>query len=535
MNRHRLIRALAALVVPVTLTACGGAAPALLPVAPPIASAAPEPVVVPVAEVPAAEPAPAPLPPEPEPPTLTFPEEPFRAALPKAGAPRSLQQPKLVTFRLKNGIEVFLVERHELPTVTLDLVISGGQTTDAPGKPGTASLCSALLDDGTEKLAKLAFEEALADTASSVSSWAGADQHGVGMSALSRHLDATLALWADTLLHPGLRQEDHDRNVQQLIASLAQQVGSPAALGGRLYGRVFYGESHPLGQVTTAASAGTITREDCVAFAKERLAPEGAQLFVVGDVTRRQLEQALGARLGAWQGRATPGAALPAPTPTTARVVFVDVPGAAQSQLYVAHVGPARKAPDYHPTLLMTSILGGGFSSRINMNLREDKGWAYGARGGLRYLPAFSTFAASSSVRADVTAPAVAELFKEITAMKSGTRPLTDEELTREVNGLVRGLPGRFSTGGQIIGSFRELVYYGLPLDTWTSFQKQVGKVKRGDVELAAKTHLHPEDARVLVVGDGAKVLGPLRELLAAGTLGAGELIVMDPEGRLAP
>jgi zinc protease len=473
--------------------------------------------------------APDPAPPE----AVAFPIEEFRARRPEAGPARPLVPPEIERFSLPNGVQVYLVERHMLPTVWADLTFDGGPINDPAGKEGLADLCMNVLDDGTEKLDKFAFEEALGDLASNVSAYTSIDQQGLRMRTLTKSLDATLELWAGALLTPGMRQADFDRDLAQTLASLKQSKGAPASLAGRLFGNVFYGTDHPVGQVSTEASLQAVTLADCKAYVADWLKPAGAQMYVVGDVSRAEIERRFGARLASWQGQPKPSVALDQPRPRDAKIVFVDVPGAAQSQIYLGHAGPKRLDPDYFPTRIMVSILAGDFSSRVNMNLREDKGWAYGAGGGVRYYRTFGSFRVGASVRTDVTKDSVLELYKEVQKMSGGE--VADAELAREKSAAVLGLPAQFATGADVMSSYRTLVYFGLPLDYWARFVENVSAVTREAVSAAAKAHLRPAQLTVLVVGDGKSVLPGLRELIESEALGQGALITLDADGKVVP
>jgi zinc protease len=475
---------------------------------------------------PPAAPAPAPAP---APAAIVFPEEPFRAHQPAAGDPRDFAAPHVERFTLASGIDTYLVERHNLPIVSLSLEMEGGAAVDPRGKDGLAGVCSALMSDGTDKLDKLAFEAALADLASEVNSGAGPDLHQVSMSSLRKNLDATLDLWADTLLRPGLRQEELDRSLKRRIAGLAQLKGSPAGVAPRLAGSIVFGPQHLHGRMATEGSYRALTLADCKKFVATRIRPSGAKLFVVGDITRAELTSKLAARLGGWTGRAPAVARPGAPHPRKGKLFFVDIPRAAQSMVLVLAPGPQRKAADFHPTSIMSGILGGGFTSRINMNIREKHGYAYGASGGFLYTRDGSHFRSTASVRTNVTKESIQEILREVSAMASGEP--TDEELTREKDGRVLALPARFATGEQTLAAFRELVYFGLPLDYFDSYVGKVKAVDRTAVKKAAARHLHPGELQILVVGDGKVVLPRLEELVAAREI-PGPIVKLDADGK---
>jgi zinc protease len=519
MLAHRSTGCLLALLL---VPACAGPQADVPPPATPAAAAKPAEIAVETAR-------PAPI---------VFPDEPFRGKQPSPGEPRTLATPQLERFELPSGISVYLVEKHTLPLVSLALEFEGGGALDPKGRDGRASVCAGLMSDGTQKLDKIAFEEALADLASNVNSDAGVDRHEVSMTTLRKNLDATLDLWADTLLRPGLRQEELDRNIKRRLAGLTQLKGSPAAVAGRLGGSIIYGPAHLHGRFPTDASYRALTLADCKDFVTEHVKPKGARLYVVGDITRAELTSKLEPRLAGWSGRSKVAVHPGKPQPRKGKLFFVDIPKAAQSVVQVLALGPPRKAPDFEPTSVMTGILGGGFTSRINMNIREKHGYAYGAGGGFQYTREGSTFRANASVRTNVTKESIQEMLKEIRglALASAGRgdasaAPTEEEVAREKDARIQGLPARFATGGQTLAAFRELVYFGLPLDYWSRYIPAVKAVDLKAVKRAAARHLRPSDLQILVVGDRQAVLPKLEELVASKEV-AGPIIVLDADGK---
>jgi predicted Zn-dependent peptidase len=486
---------------------------------------------------------------------LVFPDEAFRATQPAAGPQRPFHLPAVKPFTLNNGIKVYLVEQHALPLVSIDLSFEGGSMTDPAGKEGLASVCMAMLTEGTARLDKLQFSEALADVASNVNSYASDDAQGITLSSLSKHFDATFALFVEALRTPGFRAKDFDRMIKRRSESVRQARGNPAAVANRVAGPVLYGAKHPFGTVTTEQSLHAITLDDCKAYATTWLEPAKAKLFVVGDLTEAQVRRYFeGEALAGWKGRGPRLAKLPAPKGLAGRIFFVNVPGAAQSQVTALHFGPKRNARDYFATSMLGAVFGGGFSSRINMNLREDKGYSYGARGGFGYTRDYGTFTASASVRTDATYQTLLEIEHELKALASGAKPIADDELTREMQGAILGLPGRFQTAQAALGQYRGLVYFGLPLDYYNSYVANLGRVTKASVKTAATKYLKPEQLVYVVVGDGdAKVVvrsgdkdvpyekdgqqltlrQALADLAARGEVGKGGLVELDPDGRV--
>jgi zinc protease len=467
-------------------------------------------------------------------PVQEFPNEPFRKEQPTAGPARPLKTPSLQRFSLPGGISVYLVEKNTLPIVSMSLTFEGGQATDPTGKEGRASVCAGLVSAGTEKLDRIALEETLADIASEIDSGASDDQHYISTDTLKKNLGPTLDLFADTILTPGLRADEFERMIKRRIAGLAQMKGNPAAVAGRLTGGIIHGVTHPYGRFPTETSFGAITLDDCKKFVADYVKPQGARLFVVGAITKAEIISELGPRLKTWTGRPKAAPTIAVSKPRPGKIFFVDMPNAPQSVVQLLHLGPPRKAPDFQPTAIMGSILGGGFTSRINMNIREKHGYAYGARGGFEYTRKGGVFRAGASVRANVTKESILEICKEIRAIQSGDSegaPKPDE-LLREKNGRILALPAQFATGASTLGAFRDLIYYDLPLNYYDGLVAKVEAVDLPAVKKAAGKYLHPESLQLLVVGDGKTVLPKLKEL-AAGKELSGKITILDADGKV--
>ncbi len=482
-----------------------------------------------------------------------FPQEEFRGQKPAAAAPRDFNLPGISQFKLGSDIDVYLVERHELPTISLELNFDGGSLSDRAGREGTASHCMAMVSQGTESLDKLAFEEALADIASNVSSYAGVESQGVSMTTLSKNFAPTFALFTESLLKPGFRKDELDRMVKRSLESIKQAKGSPGSVARRVVDGTIYGPQHPYGTISTEASLAKIKITDCKAYHKAYIKPKGARLFIVGDMTQEQITEAFAPLLKSWKGAPKKLAKIGGPKARKGRIFFVDIPGAQQSSIYVAHPGPSRMDPAFYANQMMTGVLGGGFSSRINMNLREDKGYSYGARGDFNYNRYFGTFIASSSVRSDSTRQSIEEILREMTRLKDGSDAAKNDELAREQNGAILGLPGRFATASDVLAMYRRLVYFDLPMTYYNDYVKNFSAVTLADVNAAAGKLLQPESAIVLVVGDGAApqikrtedkkdvplevegaqqtLLQTLQALAASEAGGKGKLVILDADG----
>ncbi len=556
MTTLRTLTKLSAIAALTTTMACGGAEKGTVPVNNPVPHAE---KTEPVPETKTEEPTKEVKPPEvtrTEPPiqNLVFPDEDFRKAQPKAGERRPFKLPRLKRVNLPRGMRGYLMEQHDLPTISVSMVIPGGSINDPKGKEGLASVCMGLLTDGTKQLDKIALSEALADTASSVSSYASRDEQGISMSTLSQHFDATFKLFYDSLMTPGFRKAEFDRSIKRRLARLRQARASARSVSRRVSRMVVMGQDHPQARVITAKSLRSLKVEDCVTYHATWIKPRGAKLFVVGDMTTKQLRAKFGKGLKAWKGRAKRGARIGKPTPMNGRVFFINIPGSAQSSVTILKRGPKRKARNFLHNSMAAAVLGGSFSARVNMNLREDKGYSYGARAGFTYTRKHGGFYAGAAVRSNSTYQSIIELWNDIQAMAKGTKRATKAELTRERNGAILGMPGRFSTGSRALRNYRNLIYYKLPLNYYNTYTNKLSRVTLAQVNRAAKRHFKLKNAKVLVVGDAnaplkvrvdgkdkpllvdgkqVKLLQGLKMLLASGKLGKGKLVILDADGNV--
>jgi zinc protease len=296
------------------------------------------------------------------------------------------------------------------------------------------------------------------------------------------------------------------------LTQLVQQRENPTAVAQRSFNQALYG-AHPYGytELGTQASVQAISRDELVAFWKAAYQPGNAALVVAGDITEAQLRALLGKHLGNWSGAGERAAPVAATQAESAKVLLIDKPGAPQSALRIGQIGVARSSPDYVPLEVMNNVLGGMFSSRINLNLRERNGYAYGAGSGFAFRRGAGPFVATSNVRTDVTAPAVKEIFNELRDIRE--KPVTEAELNLSRDSLARSLPGLFETNSSMAGSSAQLFVHGLPLDYYQKLPASILSVTAADVQRVAREHLQPERMVSVVVGDRSKVEEGLKGL----------------------
>lgn len=456
-----------------------------------------------------------------------------RAKMPGVGPAPRFAPPPVVRRKLSNGLELLVAERHQLPILSLNLVFKGGETLVPAAQNGLASLTAALLTEGTATRDTLALAGALSEIGASLGASGGLEESTVSMTTLARHQDQALELFTDVLLHPSFPDRELNRLRTQRLAMIKARTDRAESVAGLVFPRILYGEGHPYGRpdLGTLASVAAITRDDVSAFHKRLFVPGNACLVVVGDTTPDAIASTLETAWKSWAaGEATAQPKLETPTPPQGVSVYlVDKPGAAQSVLAVGQVGVPRSTPDYIPLTVMNAVLGGQFSSRINLNLREEKGYTYGARSSFDFRLGPGPFQAGGSVQTDVTKEALVELVKEVTDV-TGPRPITDAELAFARDRIVRGFPGRFETTSGVAGTLGDLFVYSLPDDYFATYQAKVEAVTKDDVNRVARAHLDPARMTVLIVGDRAKIEGPLRTLPFAKVINA-----LDPDGKPIP
>jgi zinc protease len=476
----------------------------------------------------AAEPPPAPSPPPPPAPApapvavpvRVTPDAPFRQHPPTGEPDVAFVPPPIQSFKLKNGVRVLLVERHDLPIVSVRVfaVVGAGDLPKEP--PGLLSFLGSMLEQGTSKKSALDLSDAFEAIGALHGAWVDWDSGGATVKVTTEHLDAALALLGDVVVHPAFPEAEIERLKARRVASIQQEKNAVGAMSSNAMAAAIYGRGHPYGNSLwgRAEDVPKLTRAELLKAYAALFAPSRAAIAVAGDVTKEALAPKLEATFGAWQGAAgaivTPKA--PAPSHDEARVVWVDKPGAPQSVVRLAEVGVPKLAPDRDAIAVMNTILGGMFSSRINLNLREAHAFTYGASSGFQMRHGPGQFSAGGNMVADKTAPAIAELFKEVRAMRD--RPVSDEELETAKLSIKRAMPARFETVSEVTGALEDIAVYGLPLDEYATRPARIDKVTAEDVMKAAKAHLHPDQLKVVVVGDRAK-LEPTLETLHLGAI----------------
>ncbi len=453
--------------------------------------------------------------------------EPDRSLSPGVKPTPSFHLPRVAISSLGSGLKLFVVERREVPKVAASLLVRRGASAESIERSGLASMTAEMLEEGTATRTSLQIEAELDRLGSHLSTGGSREWSAVSLDCLKRHLPESLELMADVLLHPSFPSEELERLRKQRLDGFLQERVSPGAIAGKAVRKSLFGRTHPYGWPVAGeeSSVRKLQRADLEQFYLRHYAPSVSALIVVGDISLEEAESAAERAIGSWSidtfGDVNVEPAAPAPRKTC----FVDRPGAAQSEVRVAMLAPPRATPDYLVLEVLNTVLGGGFSGRLNLNLREDKGYTYGAFSSIRYGTVQSVFLGSAPVESSVTKQAIQEIMKEIEDLHQWRRPVTSEELTNAKENLVRGFAQRFETLSQIAGEIAELEGYGREPDELRDYTDGVEAVTLAALEEASLRYLDTAHSILVVVGDKAKVaegllsleLGPLVRLDADG------------------
>jgi len=454
----------------------------------------------------------------------------------KAGPPAvetfpALAFPDLQRHKLTNGMPVVIASRPGVPVARVSVLFDAGYAADQGRKPGTASFTMGLLDEGTQRLGALAIATRAESLGADLSAGSSLDTSYGAISALTENLDASIGLLADVLRNPTFPAGEIERVRKEWLASIAREKTSPDAIASRLLPPLIYGPGHPYAIPFTGsgteASIAALARDDLVAFHRDWIRPDNATLIVVGDATPAAVLPMLEKHFGNWQAPAAakPAKPLPAAAAVTApRVFLVDKPGAIQSNILVGLATPPTGAPNSLEMDTMNEVLGGTFTSRVNMNLREDKHWSYGARSSLADARGQRPWLLSAPVQTDKTVESMREIQREVQEF-IGPRPATSDEVTRIRNRDVRELSGRYETNAAVAGAIAEMIIFGRPDDYVRTLKDRIEAQTDDGVRAAAREALDPARLTWVVIGDLAKIEQPIRDLKL------GTVQVLDADG----
>lgn len=452
-----------------------------------------------------------------------------RSSLPRLGPEPSFTFPEIRRGRLTNGLDVWTAEHHDVPLVSVLVLVRAGAAFDPAVRPGLAAITGDLLDEGCGDLDALGLHDRLGRLGAQLETEVGADATLVGLTTLGRSAAPSLALLAEMVAAPRLDERDFERVRDLRLNRLLQLREMPPAVAERVFARLLYG-NHPYGHlpIGTEESLRAMDPGETRTFHREMYDPSRATIVAVGDASHESLLSLVDGAFGGWTRAAAPHsypdpAALPVPALDPAggnRLYVVPRAQAPQSELRIGHVAVSRTSPDYHALVTMNLVLGGQFVSRINTNLRERKGYTYGARTSFDFRRGPGPFALHASVQSESTADAVNEAMAELQAIRHD-RPVTSEELELGRAALTRGYPRNFETAEQIGRALAQLALYGLPDDYFTEFVPKVQALTARDLTHAAAQHIHPDRLLVVIVGDPEKIGGGLTDV------GMGEPVIL--------
>ncbi len=450
-----------------------------------------------------------------------------RTKLPEPGTPPDPKFPALERATLSNGLKIVLAERPSIPQVRFDLLVDAGYAADQSAVPGTANMTLAMLDEGTERRTSLEISEELQRLGADLSAFSRLDYSSVTLEALREHLDASLALFADVVLHPSFPQRDFDRLKKQQLAAIAREKAEPLSLALRALPQLVYGPGHayatPWSGTGTEESAAKITRADVATFHRDWFKPNHATLIVVGATTMSEIRPKLERLFAGWKpGDIPPKNIKDVPLPPAPAVYLIDRPGALQTVIVAGNVAPPKNNPDEVTIEAMNTVLGGNFGSRLNLNLREDKHWSYGAGSFLRDARGQRPFVVYAPVQTDKTKEAILEIAKELQGILKD-RPVDASELAKAKSSLTLTLPGEWETMAAVDGTIRSILTFGLDDRYFDTYPAKVRAIALGQLPAAAAQVVHPDRLVWLIVGDRSKIEAGIKEL------NLGEVKVIQP------
>jgi predicted Zn-dependent peptidase len=440
-----------------------------------------------------------------------------RSGLPALGPEPNFRFPDIRRTVLGNGLRVWTVEHRQVPLVAVLALVPVGASSDPGDRPGLAAITGDMLDEGAGDRSALEVHEALGRIGSQLDLEVGHDATVLALTTLERYLDRGLELIRDMLVRPRFEQREFDRVRELRLNRLLQLKDMPPALADRAFTQLLY-RNHPYGHlpIGSEGSLRGLMIRDISAFHRRAFIPSRTTVIAVGDASHEAMAASVAAAFETWTAAADGNVAdpetFPEPPPPPSRLALVHRPGAAQSELRLGHVALPRKSPDYHAALVANMILGGQFVSRINMNLREDKGYTYGARTAFEFRRAPGPFVLHASVQSDATADALREALAEIRGIR-GERPITRAELELGRASLTRGYPRNFETADQISRAAAQLALYELPDDYFSTFIPKVLSLGEAEVTAAAVRHIDPARLLTVVVGDRDKLMPSLKSL----------------------
>ena len=452
-----------------------------------------------------------------------------RSKPPELGPPPRVALPPIVTRELPNGLKLLIVEQHELPLADFVLLVGSGSTTDPAGKTGAANLTSAMLREGTATRKSLEIADQIAFLGINLSPSSSWESSTLSLHTPTAQVDSALALFADVALHPSFPANEFERIRKSRLTDLIRLKDQGPAIANLAFPAIIYGSGHPYGAATlgTEASVKSLSIADLQNYYQANFKPNNSTLIIVGDVNPSQIEQKINAVFGGWQrGDVAPLNYADPPKAGTTTIYLIDKPGAAQSSFRIGSVGVPRSTKDYFALLVMNTILGGSFTSRLNQNLRETRGYTYGAGSRFDMRRAAGPFSASAEIVAAKTDSALLEFMKELNGIRQA---VPANELSRAKRFLQLQLPGNFETTQDIAFQMVPVALYGLPLDYYNNYVQNIEAVTQADVARVAQQYINPGSLAVVIVGDRKSIEPGLKAINVA------PIVIRDMTGQPIP
>jgi zinc protease len=456
-----------------------------------------------------------------------------RSKMPEPVIHPEVKFPELQRTNLANGLKIIVAERHAVPVVNCILLLDAGYAADQLGRPGTARLAMDMLDEGTRTRSALEISDALAQLGANLHAGSSLDSSTVNLSALKANLDPSLDIFAEVILNPAFPEKELARLKKEQLDDIKQEKASPFQMALRVFPRLVYGPDHAYGNPFTGSgteqSVTQITQADIQTFHATWFKPNNATLVVVGDTTLAEITPKLHKLFRAWTAGELPQKNIrPVAQKSKPSIYLLDRPGSIQSVIFAGHVAPPKSYAEEIALETMNYVLGGAFTSRINMNLREDKHWTYGAHCVIPDARGQRPLVVFAPVQTDKTREAITEIHRELQGI-CGSQPVTPDELAKAKDAQTLKLPGAWETAARVAGSILEILQYGLPDDHFTTYPNKVRALRPDDMQKTAQDVLHPDKLIWVVVGDRTKIEASLREL------GYGDILLLDADGNPTP
>ena len=443
-----------------------------------------------------------------------------------------LDLPDIQRATLSNGLEVVLAERHDVPMINLSLQMKNGHATDSIDQSGLASFSMSMLTEGTKKYDALELSEKLEELGTDLYTSTGLDSSSINVSTLKSNFIKSLKIFNEVITEPAFEETEIQRKKFRWLAALDQSLLNPSGIASYVIPRILYGENHPYakpfnGDGTKESISWRITREDLVNYQKSYINPSNATLIVVGDTTLQDLLPKLESELGDWKDDPSyRDSDLDYSLKTTSgerKVFLIDKPGAIQSLIVAGQLLPGMGTEDEIDIAFMNALMGGSFTARINMNLREDKGWSYGARSRLSSYKGPRPMLVSAPVQTDKTIQSIEEIIREYNEYLSD-RPAEETELEKIIKGRALALIGEFETFGALMSGLANIVKFNRPDDFLETLPQKYRSIEVVDVNSTAQEYLRPEEWTWVIIGDLSQIEQGIRDL----NLGYTEVLTLD-------